>query len=437
MGWTGRVDRRFGGLAMVPALGAILALSWAAFSPGSTTYDSAVQLAQGRSGQFDDWHPPLFAFVWGLLDSIVPGPAGMLALNLVLFWGGFGLVVHRCLHPIAAAPGLLAVALFPPAVSILGVIWKDVSVGAALVLGTGLLLTGSVRRSRLLLALALLPLTFAAAVRHDGAFAAGPLAVAVGVHLARERSARVRGLAGAAAVSLVIGVAWLAPPALLHPNKSFPIQQILSHDLAGLSAASGRSLFPDSSVPVERIQMQYSPIDIYSSLKGLPAVRNEGELCSLKRAWLDAVRRDPRTYLRNRWQLFRRLFGIGGPAATDTYYFGTEPPLGSGTTPFVPNRLSRIAEQYFERSHNWLVFRGWVAAAILACFLFLGLTPWLPVRNRWAVISICASGLAYALPHFATSPVSDFRLIWWVYLAAILAPLAAFARVWPGEFPPE
>ena len=37
----------------------VLALNW----PGQVSYDSAMQLADGRSGQYDSWHPPVMAWL--------------------------------------------------------------------------------------------------------------------------------------------------------------------------------------------------------------------------------------------------------------------------------------------------------------------------------------------------------------------------------------
>ena len=48
----------------------ILALNW----PGQMSYDSVVQLADARSGEYDSWHPPVMAWLLGLGDHLMPGP---------------------------------------------------------------------------------------------------------------------------------------------------------------------------------------------------------------------------------------------------------------------------------------------------------------------------------------------------------------------------
>ena len=102
--------------------GLFLALNW----PGQMSYDSVVQLADGRSGQYDSWHPPVMAWLLGLFDGLLPGTGLFLlftALMLLAAWllllqrarRGWGLVILIGL--IFATPQLL---LYQ------GTIWKDV-----------------------------------------------------------------------------------------------------------------------------------------------------------------------------------------------------------------------------------------------------------------------------------------------------------------------
>ena len=99
-----------------------LALNW----PGQMSYDSVVQLLDGRSGRYDSWHPPVMAWLLGLFDALLPGTGLFLlftALLLLCAWllllrrarAGWGLVVVMAL--VFATPQLL---LYQ------GTIWKDV-----------------------------------------------------------------------------------------------------------------------------------------------------------------------------------------------------------------------------------------------------------------------------------------------------------------------
>ena len=61
-------------------------LTLAVYYPGYMSFDSIYQLQGAREGVTDNWNPPMMAYVWRVLDRIVPGPGGMLIVNAGLFW---------------------------------------------------------------------------------------------------------------------------------------------------------------------------------------------------------------------------------------------------------------------------------------------------------------------------------------------------------------
>src|SRR4051812_33360500 len=76
--------------ALAPA--AILVGGWLIFIsfayPGLMSIDSFDQLGEARAWFFTDSHPPAMAALWGLVDRIVSGPFGMLALQTGCFLAG-------------------------------------------------------------------------------------------------------------------------------------------------------------------------------------------------------------------------------------------------------------------------------------------------------------------------------------------------------------
>ena len=87
------------------------------FAPGYMSPDSVDQLAQGRSGRYGDWHPPVMSWLWGRLDHAVPGPLGMLVFHNLLFWSGLGLwvaLVAPRWNLIVKCLLLLVIGFFPP-----------------------------------------------------------------------------------------------------------------------------------------------------------------------------------------------------------------------------------------------------------------------------------------------------------------------------------
>src|SRR6476646_6318271 len=60
--------------------------------PGIMIDDARWQYQQAVDNAYEDWHPPLMAWVWRRLMFIEPGPAPMLLLQLVFYWLAIGLI---------------------------------------------------------------------------------------------------------------------------------------------------------------------------------------------------------------------------------------------------------------------------------------------------------------------------------------------------------
>ena len=96
-GADGRLSRRrHGGAAStaiilgIAAIGA--ALVFIAYWPGVMIDDARWQYQQAVDNSYEDWHPPLMAWVWRRLAFIVTGPAPMFLLQLLLYWVGVALI---------------------------------------------------------------------------------------------------------------------------------------------------------------------------------------------------------------------------------------------------------------------------------------------------------------------------------------------------------
>src|SRR5579864_4734190 len=70
-------------IVIVAAWAACLALNW----PGHFTWDSVMQLAEGRRGLYSGQHPPVMSWLLGLADAIRPGAAPFVALQSALVFG--------------------------------------------------------------------------------------------------------------------------------------------------------------------------------------------------------------------------------------------------------------------------------------------------------------------------------------------------------------
>jgi hypothetical protein len=153
------------------------ALTAAAFWPGLMSVDSAVQYAQALGLRpLDDVVPPLMTLAWRGLDALLPGPGGMFLALVVAWWGGLAVLVSSLsLRRLPAFALVLGLGLFPPTFVVLGHVWKDVAMAAALLWATAAILAHARRgRARWRLA-ALLALAIACASRQNAIFAVLPL----------------------------------------------------------------------------------------------------------------------------------------------------------------------------------------------------------------------------------------------------------------------
>jgi hypothetical protein len=419
-------------VAAAAAAGALLSI--AAFYPGYMSTDSVFQLWQARTGSFDAWHPPVMAWVWSQLDGVLPGPGGMLVLQNAMFWAGLGLAAAFTIRSSLGAVLVLVIGLLPPVFALLGTIWKDVQMGAALVLAVGLMLGAERRRSRTLLLAAVAPLWYAAAVRLNAATAILPIAVWWGLLAIRLWKPALRGAwsaaVGAALTMLLTWTAGLATAAVLHGQPTYPLQDCFVHDLVAISMVSGRDELPaweyegTGTAPIEYQRTQYSPITVdplVYARHGYRHVTDPEKVSDLRRHWVDAVLRHPGAWFQHRLSVFSRLLGIVDSHLL--YWDGIDPnPFG-----IVHPRhgLNRAAMAMLESVETSFLFRGWFWWAASLAFL-----AWAAATGRASVgtWTLAASGTLYLLPYFEAAPSDDFRYIWWVVLAALLAPLTLRPR---------
>ncbi|HLM57106.1 MAG TPA: hypothetical protein VK422_13405, partial [Pyrinomonadaceae bacterium] len=152
--------------------------------------DSGAQWAEARAWRFSDWHPPLMAAAWGLVDRVVAGPVGMLVLHNAAFWGACALL-WRATRGRSKWLGvaLCAFGLLPQVLSHLSTVWKDAGLGVSLLLAAALLYTASRTNSRAALVAAMPPLFYGFGVRLNAAPAVLPLALWAGVLACRAAPA--------------------------------------------------------------------------------------------------------------------------------------------------------------------------------------------------------------------------------------------------------
>lgn len=122
------------------AAAALAAASLVARWPGVAMYDSVTQYQQALAGAYNDWHPPIMARTWALLARIHGGTAPFLLLQMVAWWGGFGLLAaalgRQARH--GAAGLVLLVGAAPLWLGWATIVLKDAQMACCLVAATGI-----------------------------------------------------------------------------------------------------------------------------------------------------------------------------------------------------------------------------------------------------------------------------------------------------------
>ncbi|HEY0265161.1 MAG TPA: hypothetical protein VGC16_00320, partial [Rhizomicrobium sp.] len=231
--------RRIAAGILVGGFAVMLALN----APGQLSTDSILQLAGGRAGFYNSWHPPVMSWLLGLFDAVVPG-----TLLFLIFQSGLllaALLTLLLLRPRGWMSVALAAAivLTPQWLLYQGEIWKDMLFADAAIAGFAALAAYADRPRMAWLVLAALLLALAASARQNGVVLL-PVAALTAALVAPHRPWR-HGLGFlAATLGLTVAIALaLAPRGDHGEGAAAQVRLGQSYDLAGaLARQSGLAL---------------------------------------------------------------------------------------------------------------------------------------------------------------------------------------------------
>jgi hypothetical protein len=110
----GAIAANTASIAIIAAL--LFAANLLAGVPGVANDDSDSQYAQAVDHRFNDWHPPIMAWLWSFFRLLADGNGPMFCFHVACYWLGFGLIavaLGRVGRPLAGW-GMIGVGLFPP-----------------------------------------------------------------------------------------------------------------------------------------------------------------------------------------------------------------------------------------------------------------------------------------------------------------------------------
>ena len=393
--------------------------------PGFMSYDSITQLRESRSGYHIDGHPPAMAELWRFVELFVAGPVGMLLIQSACFLVGAYLVCTCYLTARKAAVTASLLLWFPPIAAVMAVIWKDAQMTGFLVLGLGLILQDS-RRMRLL---GLLAFVAATAMRHNALVMTGPLIFLCFVWDARAGRIKRYVISFVAFVVVTLSAQgitsaltdeqqhiWHTSLALcdmtatLHYTTTIPEAELATM-LDGVRVRQPRDLqafIRDGIHDDDYINTLWKTT---YSVFGLPRTQAERE--AVTRAWKRVVFGHKDAYLAYRWEIYRRMLGLGDePDASPVY-----------------NWFSDIQDPYYSASradhdaypaHFQDLLRRTIHVVgvtpmfhvILYAILTVVLLPF-GLRDHRA-FALLASGITSEGVLFILAPTTDWRYSFWM-----------------------
>jgi hypothetical protein len=439
-----------------PAAAAILVLGAAGSLwlnlPGHLSYDSIVQLAEGRNGVYGlAGHPPVMSWLLGLLDQAGPAPALFVLLDTVLITGALVALVllgRRSPWPTAVI-ALIAVAI-PQLLIYPAIVWKDVLFAGASTAGfTSLAYAARFWRfgpARLaLLAASLALLSLAAMTRQNGAVVLPFAAIAVAWIAARAPAGwRSRGLQYGVAFAAMSLAIVSAGSIALTPRGAAPTDSVRGQlgNLQTYDIVRALALSPRLELRVlharapwfERLLRtdgleHYSPVRIDGLQKVMEKAATHPDSAELIAAqWRDMFSRNPWLYLTVRSDAFRWVLLSPSPDACLLVYTGVSGPSEEmsdvGLAPRKTSDDDALAE--YALSFAGTPVFSHAAYGALGCVLLFAL-----MRRRLttdiAVAAMLAAALTFAAAFLVISIACDYRYLYDLDIAVIAASLYSVA----------
>jgi len=410
-----------------------------AFYPGMLSSDSIASLGEGRSGIITDQNSPVMSYLLGALDQIIPGTGLMLIVQVAVFWIAIALI-WRAVYQRSFVAGL-AIVLFPFLPQILSqipTIWKDVGMAIALLMSVALVFIAKKTGSKAALLLSPIFLFYGFAARLNSLPAVLPIAIwsgFVAAALFQMRGGYTATAIGVAYFVVMFGVVQIFNMVITEGRAAYPIQFVLLHDSAAISASLNEPKFPDyitagKGFSMDSVKAKYTAASIgelvYQDpnhpnvIPPLAVTADANEMRSLRSSWWNAVTSHPVIYLTHRLKVFGQLIGLSRSVTNQYCDVSYNPPEFSITENAAGNFLTRYFALFRRPVMQTFFFRGFLWLLAGAYFGYVALKARL--RRDWDFIFVLvASSLLYTAAYFVTAPAADFRYIFWPAVASGLA----------------
>lgn len=403
------------------------AINMSAYLPGFMSPDSFEQYRQSYTHQYNDWHPPVMAFVWSILNNIHQGPQVMLALQLAMLWAAcyfYATAINNKLWQIAV---FVLFGLSPFLQNFAGYIVKDTQMAFSWLLVIAISFNAIVRGVRLPIGMSVIAFVFliyGALLRPNGLPGYIPIVLLL-IWVTFPKHKVVVRYAIVIALLLITIVFQRSLPAMLNAEKQYAENKLYLHDLTGIYKATGENVFPSvlfhtNQLDTAYLRQKYHPAtfdDIWwnGDSKILLPDTNESVTNDIRQAWLGAIKEHPRVYIANRWEGF--LYYLRIKKRSDfycNYYMYMYPdPNEYGYTPRYNHFFYKVYHEIMVAQKDMFYMKAWFWLLVnLLMVLFIPLFRNKQLRFYYACIIL--SGVLYKLPDiFVFQADTDYRYFYW------------------------
>jgi len=434
-------------LVLVCLLGfaAALVANW----PGHFPPDAIYQLAQGRAGLFNLWHPPAMAWLLGVADRLSPDAAAFFVMDAAVFFAALAALALLGEGAWLAVLAAALVAVSPLVLVYQGMVLKDVffadaSLAAFAAIGWAGRLWRKEAARGILILLALVLLTAAVLVRQNGAVVAAvgafTLAAIAAAHSPRVTRTGVFVVGGVATLLPIGAAGWLAAGWFGHhsdhqPERARQWMALEVYDLAGAVRRDPALPLPVLAAHAPSLERYIRDVAAprYDPARIDPILKAPGWDQRLKHPnpwawtqWRRIMTASPKLYLQTRWAAFWQVLATPRITACAPVLVGVDP--GDPRMLRAAGLSARETDQddwdgdYAASFLSTPVFSHLVYAAAALVLLALAIRD--AARGRLELIAtagLLTAALVYAASFFLISLACDYRYLYFVDVAATAA----------------
>jgi len=213
---------------------------------------------------------------------------------------------------------------------------------------------------------------------------------------------------------------------LLHAQRTYRIQTVMSQDMMAIYQRTGRNYFPGDYLTKKRLDelmLHFSRINSDPITFVTPGyeTRNPAILKKVTRSWMSAILHEPGSYLDFRWEFTKHFLLDADFVAVDkSFSLPSTYPYQEvkGLTKMTSLGKIQLAGVFWVFNHLHFLFQTWFYMAASVLILVLSMKLKVP-----GATALSTSSLLYIVPFFFTAPAPNYRFAYWPVFTTLVSLL--------------